>query len=168
MARSSVAARSRLSRRGAPQVAVAGGSRCPPSVARVAQQLGATLADLGAIVVCGGLGGVMQAVARGVRERGGLVIGILPDYDRRSGNRHLSAAIPTGLGHGRNLLVAAAGDVLVALPGASGTLSEIAFALRLGRPVIGLGAWGGIPGVREVTDVPGAVAAVRAVLARRS
>ena len=93
MTRSSIAARSRRLRRGAPQVAVAGGGTCPPSVARVAQQLGSGLAELGATVVCGGLGGVMQAVALGVRQRGGLVIGILPEYDRRSGNRHLSAAI---------------------------------------------------------------------------
>jgi uncharacterized protein (TIGR00725 family) len=122
---------------------------------------------LGVIVVCGGLSGVMEAVSRGVRRRGGVVIGILPGYDRSAGNRHLSVAIPTGLGHGRNLLVAAAGDVLVALPGASGTLSEIAFALRLGRPVVGLSAWGGVPGVREVPDVPAAVAMVQAALPRR-
>lgn len=146
---------------------MAGGGQCPPPVARLATALGSALADLGAIVVCGGLGGVMAAVARGARRHGGTVVGILPAYDRRSGNRYLSVSIPSGLGHGRNVLVAAAGDVLVALPGAAGTLSEIAFALRLGRPVIGLGAWTGISGVQTVADVPAAIAAVQAALARR-
>jgi uncharacterized protein (TIGR00725 family) len=149
------------------QVAVSGGGVCPPEVARLATALGSGLADLGAIVVCGGLGGVMAAVARGARRHGGTVVGILPDYERGSGNRYLNVSIPTGLGHGRNVLVAASGDVLVALPGAAGTLSEIAIALRLGRPVIGLGAWTEIPGVHAVADVPAAIAAVRAALAPR-
>lgn len=106
----------------------------------------------------------MEAVARGVRRRGGTVVGVLPSYDRQTGNRYLSASVPTGLGHGRNVLVAAAGDVLVALPGGQGTLSEIAFALRLGRPVIGLGAWGEIEGVHEVATVPAVIRAVRRLI----
>jgi uncharacterized protein (TIGR00725 family) len=146
------------------QVAVSGAGTCSPVAGRTAEALGAALAELGVIVICGGLGGVMEAVARGVRRRGGVVIGVLPGYDRRAGNRYLSAAVPTGLGHGRNVLVAAAGDVLVALPGGPGTLSEIALALKLGRPVVGLGAWGGVSGVREARNVDAAMAAVRAVV----
>jgi uncharacterized protein (TIGR00725 family) len=149
------------------QVAVSGGATCPPGVARVATALGAALAAAGAVVVCGGLGGVMEAVARGARRRGGLVVGVLPGYDRRAGNRHLSAVLPTGLRHGRNVLVAAAGDVLVALPGAAGTLSEVAVARKLGRPVIGLGAWEAVAGVRPAGSVADAMRLVR-LLARRS
>ncbi len=151
-------------RRARPQVAVSGGGSCPPAVARQAEALGTALADLGVTVVCGGLGGVMEAVARGVRRGAGLVVGVLPGYDRHAGNRHLDAAIPTGLGHRRNVIVAASGDALIALPGGLGTLSEIAFALRLGRPVVGLGAWGEIAGVTEMATVPAVVACMRATL----
>jgi hypothetical protein len=136
-------------------------------VARRAERLGRALADLGVTVVCGGLGGVMEAVARGVRREGGLVVGVLPGYDRREGNPYLDVAIPTGLGHARNVIVAVAGDVLVALPGGTGTLSEIAVALRLARPVIGLGAWGEIAGVTQVAGVRDAVARIRTALAGR-
>jgi uncharacterized protein (TIGR00725 family) len=132
-------------------------------VAQTAADLGGALADAGAVIVCGGLGGVMEAVARGARRRGGVVIGVLPGYDSRSGNRYLSVAVPTGLGHGRNVVVAAAGDVLVALPGGPGTLSEIALALALGRPVIGLGAWGDIGGVHAVATVAAAIESVKAL-----
>src|SRR5438034_1269460 len=93
----------------------------------------------GAVLVCGGLGGVMEAAARGAAEGGGTVIGILPGYDHRDANRHLTVALPTGLGYARNVLVAAAGDALIALPGGHGTLSEVALAQVLGRPVVALG-----------------------------
>lgn len=146
---------------GAFQVAVSGGGTCSPAVAMEAASLGEQLALLGVVIVCGGLGGVMEAVARGARKRGGVVIGVLPGYDRRSGNRFLSVAVPTGLGHARNVLIAAAGDVLVAFPGGAGTLSEIALALRLERPIVGVGAWGHVAGVDEVHDVTAAVERIR-------
>jgi uncharacterized protein (TIGR00725 family) len=130
-----------------PQVAVAGGSECGRRTARLAHALGREIAAAGAILVCGGLGGVMEAVARGAAEAGGTVIGILPGYAHDDGNRHLTARIPTGLGYARNMLVAAAGDALIALPGKHGTLSEIALARVLGRPVVALGGWRGVPGV---------------------
>jgi uncharacterized protein (TIGR00725 family) len=121
------------------QVAVAGGGTCGPRAARQAEALGRALAAAGAVVVCGGLGGAMEAVSRGARDAGGLVVGLLPGYAHADGNAFLGVALPTGLGHARNVLVAAAGDVLVALPGAHGTLSEIALARVLGRPVVLLG-----------------------------
>lgn len=126
----------------------------------MAAQLGAALADAGAVVICGGLGGVMRSVARGAAGRGGLVIGVLPGYDRHAANPHVTVAVPTGLHHGRNVIVAASGDVLVALPGGPGTLSEVALAQTLGIPVIGLGAWGHIKGVRTAASVGDAVADV--------
>jgi uncharacterized protein (TIGR00725 family) len=130
-----------------PQIAVAGGRACTRRTAALARALGRELADAGAIVICGGLGGVMAAVARGAAERGGTIVGLLPGYDRARGNPWLDITIPTGLGHARNILVAATGEALIALPGEQGTLSEIALARVLGRPVVVLGAWKEIRGV---------------------
>lgn len=106
-----------------------------------AQQVGARLAEAGATVVCGGLGGVMEAAARGATSAGGTAVGILPGADRRAGNRHLSVAIPTGLGEARNTVIVRSADAVIAIGGEYGTLSEIAFALKLGTPVIGLRTW---------------------------
>lgn len=110
---------------------------------------------------------MMQAVARGAAGRGGVVVGVLPGYDRRAANRYLSVALPTGLQHGRNVIVAGSGDALVALPGGSGTLSEIALARTLGIPVIGLGAWGEMDGVQAAQRVADVVRAVRRLAASR-
>jgi uncharacterized protein (TIGR00725 family) len=93
------------------------------------------------VVVCGGLGGVMEAACRGARSEGGAAVGILPGLDRGAANRHVSIAIATGLGEARNALVVRAADALIAVGGAYGTLSEIALALKTGKPVIGLGTW---------------------------
>lgn len=107
----------------------------------VAEELGRLLARAGAVVVCGGLGGVMEAACRGARQAGGLTVGILPGEDRRSANPWVDVAIPTGLGEARNTIVVRAADVLVAVAGEYGTLAEIGFALKIGRPVVGLGTW---------------------------
>jgi uncharacterized protein (TIGR00725 family) len=93
------------------------------------------------VVVCGGGGGVMEAVCRGARAAGGTTVGLLPGLDRDDANPHLSVSVPTGLGQGRNLLLVRASDALVAVGGGFGTLSEIALALRTGVPVIGLATW---------------------------
>jgi len=129
------------------QIAVVGGGECSRQSAAIARTVGRELAGAGAVVVCGGLGGVMEAVARGAAEGGGTVLGILPGYERTQGNPYLTLALPTGLGHARNVLVAAAGDAMIALPGKHGTLAEIAFAGVFGRPVVALGAWSRVPGV---------------------
>jgi uncharacterized protein (TIGR00725 family) len=123
-------------------VGVAGASEPDPSLIPVAETLGRCLAEAGAIVVCGGGLGVMTAVCRGARAAGGTTVGLLPGGDRAAGNPHLSVALPTALGEGRNVLLVRASDVLVAVGGGFGTLSEIALALRAGVPVIGLGTWG--------------------------
>jgi uncharacterized protein (TIGR00725 family) len=106
-----------------------------------AASVGALLARRGAVVVCGGLGGVMEAACRGARGEGGVTVGILPGVDRAAANPHLTVAIPTGLGEARNLVVVRASDALIAIGGGHGTLSEIAFALRSGTPVVGIGTW---------------------------
>jgi uncharacterized protein (TIGR00725 family) len=124
-----------------PYVAVCGAGEAPAGLARVAEELGRRLAGGGAIVVCGGLGGVMEAACRGAREAGGTTIGLLPGDHRGAGNRWLSVALPTGMGELRNGLIVRACDALVAVGGGPGTLSEIALALKTGRPVVGLDTW---------------------------
>jgi uncharacterized protein (TIGR00725 family) len=99
------------------------------------------LAAAGAVVVCGGLGGVMEAACRGARSAGGLTVGLLPGLDPRGANPWVEVIIPTGLGEARNLLVVRSAAAVIAIDGEYGTLSEIAFALRVGTPVVGVGTW---------------------------
>ena len=145
-------------------IAVIGGSSAPPEVLRAAETVGRELALAGADLVCGGLGGVMEAACRGAREAGAFTIGILPGEDRREANPWVACAIPTGLGHFRNFLVVRAADAVIALPGASGTLSEAAMARTLGTPVVTV-SWdseqGTVPGA---LDAGSAAEAVRLAL----
>jgi hypothetical protein len=122
-------------------VGVVGSGESDSATDRIAERIGRELAEAGAVLVCGGLGGVMEAACRGAAGAGGLTIGLVPGVERDSGNRWLSVAIPTGLGELRNGLVVRASDVLIAIGGEYGTLSEVAFALKLGRPVVGVNTW---------------------------
>jgi len=121
-----------------PIVAVVGGSECTGAEAALAEELGRCLAQRGAVVVCGGLTGVMEAVARGVRAAGGLTIGILPGNDARDANAYIDVPLATGMGEMRNALIVRVAGAIVAIGGGTGTLSEIAMALRIGTPVVGL------------------------------
>lgn len=132
-----------------PQIAVVGDNNPPPEVVRWAEEVGLRLAQSGAVVVCGGLGGVMAAVAHGAAAAGGLTVGILPTYDASTANASIAVTIPSGIGEARNIIVVASGDAVIALPGSYGTMSEVALALKLRKTVIGLGAWTDIPGVRR-------------------
>jgi uncharacterized protein (TIGR00725 family) len=122
-------------------VAVVGPSEATPDELEHAEQVGRLLAARGAVVVCGGLGGVMEAVSRGARGGGGTVLGILPGTDRAEANEHVTIALTTGMGEMRNPLVVRAADAVIAVGGAYGTLSEVAFALRTGVPVVGISTW---------------------------
>jgi uncharacterized protein (TIGR00725 family) len=122
-------------------VGVAGASRPEPPLLDQAEVLGRRLGEAGAVVVCGGGPGVMEAVCRGAQSAGGTTIGLLPGLDRAEGNPYLTVSIPTGLGQGRNLLLVRSSDAVIAVGGGFGTLSEIAIALRTGTPVIGLATW---------------------------
>jgi uncharacterized protein (TIGR00725 family) len=106
-----------------------------------AERVGRALAARGAVVVCGGRGGVMEAACRGAKEGGGTTVGILPGLDRADANPYVDVAVPTGLGEARNALVVRATDALIAVGGEWGTLSEIALAKRAGKRVVGLGTW---------------------------
>lgn len=123
-----------------------------------AREVGRLVAERDGVVICGGLGGVMEAAARGVAEAGGIAIGVLPDEDRRRANSYLSYAIPTGMGQARNLAVVCTADVVIAVGGEYGTLSEIGLARKLGRPVISVGSWK-LPG--HVMEAGSPEAAVR-------
>ncbi len=130
------------------QIAVVGDNSPSPDVTLWAEEVGQLLAKNDVVVICGGLGGVMAAVARGTASEGGTTVGILPTYDAASGNASLSIVIPTGIGHARNVMVVAAGDAVIALPGSYGTMSEVALALKLGKAVIGVNAWVDVKGVQ--------------------
>jgi TIGR00725 family protein len=145
------------------RVSVIGGSAVPPDTAAVTAELGRTLADRGHTVVCGGLGGVMEAVCRGARAAGGETIGILPTDRRADANPHVSVPIATGLGHARNALVVLNGDAAIAVDGSGGTLSEIGLALAHGRPVAGLDTHD-VDGVKAVGSPAAAVDYVEAVV----
>lgn len=141
----------------------------------LARDVGRRLAEAGAVLVCGGLGGVMEAACAGSASAGGLTVGLLPGTARSAGNRHLTVALPTGLGELRNGLVVRACDALLAVGGSWGTLSEIALARRTGVPVVTLAGWqlvvapGGTPepaGLEEQTPV-GAVTRVLELAAQR-
>jgi uncharacterized protein (TIGR00725 family) len=121
-----------------PIVAVVGGSDCTSAEAALAEELGRRLAQRGAVVVCGGLTGVMESVAKGVRAAGGLTIGILPGSDARDANAYIDVPLATGMGEMRNALIVRVAGAIVAIGGGTGTLSEIALALRIGTPVVGL------------------------------
>lgn len=125
----------------APYVAVVGAGVAASDLTAVAEAVGRGLAAHGAVVLCGGLGGVMEAVCRGCRAGGGTSVGILPGHDRSEANEFVDVALTTGMGEMRNALIVRAADVVVALGGEYGTLSEIAFALKIGRPVVGYGTW---------------------------
>jgi uncharacterized protein (TIGR00725 family) len=128
-----------------------GASRASPDQQRTAEAVGRALAEAGAVLVCGGLGGVMEGACRGAKSAGGTTVGILPGADRGDANEHVDVALATGLGEARNALVVRAVDALVAVGGEYGTLSEIALAIKAGKPVVGLGSWDLDPVVRAET-----------------
>lgn len=124
-----------------PIISVVGPASCTEQQADLAEAVGTMLAEQGAIVVCGGRGGVMEAACKGADSADGITVGILPGSDSSEGNPYLKIALPTGLGEARNALVARAGQAMIAIGGSYGTLSEIALALKAGRKVIGLETW---------------------------
>jgi len=144
-------------------VSVIGGHDCNLEVEQQAILLGKKLSKVVGYLVCGGLSGVMEAVCKGFKAGKGLTIGITPSYEKSSANKYVDIVIPSGLGLARNILVVKAGDVVIALPGKAGTLSEIAYCLQLGIPVISLGSWD-IEGVIKVKNVDEAVNTAKLLL----
>jgi uncharacterized protein (TIGR00725 family) len=122
-------------------IGVIGDSSCPPEEAKLAESVGELLAQRGATIVCGGLGGVMEAVCRGAKSKGGLTIGILPGKNSSTANPWIDIPVVTGLGEARNVVVAKSAQAIIAIGGNYGTLSEIAYSLKSSIPVIGLNTW---------------------------
>ena len=139
-------------------IAVIGGSDIGDETAALAREVGREVAARGAVLLCGGLGGVMAAAAQGAQEKGGVSLGILPQGDRRRANPFLTYSIATNLGHARNVLIAHSADALIAVGGSYGTVSEAAIALKLGKPVIVLTVTWDLAGVKRAGSPAEAVA----------
>jgi uncharacterized protein (TIGR00725 family) len=141
-------------------VAVCGASEATAAQLEAAREVGKLLAESGAVVVTGGMGGVSGAASEGAARAGGMVVGLLPDTDRVGANPHLTVSLPTGMGQARNVLIVTAAQSVIAIGQGWGTLSEIAIARRLGRPVVALDSWS----VKGLDSVDTAADAVRRAL----
>ena len=141
-----------------PIIAVIGGGNCTADETALAEETGRLLAGEGAVLVCGGLGGVMEAVAKGAKANGGTTVGILPGADPAVANAYIDVALATGLGEMRNFLIVRSAHALIAIGGGVGTLSEIALAQRIGKPVVGLH-----DSFRNAVDIPRVQGAAEAV-----
>ena len=124
-----------------PLIAVIGGGECPERISKMAEEVGRLIAERGARLLCGGLGGVMEAAARGAKTGGGETVGILPGSDPDEANPYIDIPIATGLGYVRNVLIVRAADGVIAVNGKSGTLSEVAFSMIEKKPLISLESW---------------------------
>ena len=139
-----------------PIIAVIGGQKAEESLLQEAEEIGRLVAGKGAVLVCGGLGGVMEAASRGAKAVGGITVGILPESDAKGANQNIDIPVATGMGIGRNVIIARTAEALIAVGGEYGTLSEIAFALQMKKPVVGIKTWD-IKGVVAAADAPDAV-----------
>ncbi len=147
-------------------IAVIGGRQSGKRLLREARKVGRLVAEAGAILATGGLGGVMEAASRGAKEAGGTTLGILPYDDKKKANSYVDVAVATGFGIGRNIVIARTADALIAVGGQYGTLSEIAFSLQLQKPVVGIGTWD-ISGVVEAEDAEDAVGKAFELIGRK-
>jgi len=146
-------------------IGVIGAGKCSKKLAEQAHLIGATIASHNAILVCGGLGGIMEAAAQGAKENGGITMGILPGNTKDSANAYIDIAIPTGIGEARNAVIVNTADVLIAMHGKYGTITEIAFALKSGKPVISPFEWTAFP---EIETIPDPEEAVKTAIDRAS
>jgi uncharacterized protein (TIGR00725 family) len=138
-------------------VGVIGGAKADREILNVARDFGREIARNGHILVCGGLGGVMEAACRGARESGGITVGVLPGHKRETANPFVTIPIVTAMSHARNAIIVRTADILIAIDGRYGTLSEIALAKALGKRVLGFLSWNEIPGVETVESVQEAI-----------
>jgi uncharacterized protein (TIGR00725 family) len=136
-------------------IGVIGGSDVSPQIAKLAEEVGHEIARQGAVLVCGGMGGVMEAACKGASSEGGLTIGIIPGDSRESANEYVKIPIVTGIGYARNVAVVKSSQAIIAIDGSYGTLTELGYALQSGIPVIGLKTWSmSIDGREEKNIVP--------------
>lgn len=140
-------------------ISVIGGSSIGPRARELAQAVGVMVAQLGCVLVCGGLGGAMEAAAKGAKSAGGTTIGLLPGKNKTDANPYIDIALPTSMGYARNAMVACSADIIIALPGSYGTNSEVCYGLIYGRPVIDFGYWNmeGMIRVRDIAEAEGKI-----------
>jgi uncharacterized protein (TIGR00725 family) len=146
-------------------IAVVGSQDKDPEVDLIAHRIGRIVSEVGAILICGGLGGVMELACKGARENGGTTLGLLPGKNKQEANPFVDIVLPTSLGFARNCVVACSADIIIALPGSHGTNSEICYGLIYGRSVIDLGNWN-IPGMIKVNDLQEAEDKIRELVER--
>jgi uncharacterized protein (TIGR00725 family) len=139
------------------QIGVIGANTCDKSIEKMAEEVGREIAKRGAILICGGHGGVMEASARGAKMEAGTTLGILPGDCRQDANKHIDIAVLSNMGHARNAIIAQSCDALIAIGGEYGTLSEIALSLKMGKKVVTLGSKWEIEGTIKASDPLGAV-----------
>ncbi len=151
-----------------PVVAVIGAGDAPPAVRKLAFEVGREIARRGAVLINGGLAGVMESAAAGARKEGGHTIGVIPGYERSAANRHIEFAIATGIGEARNAVIVASADAVIAMRGEGGTLAEIGFALKFGKPVVALDSWPEIAGLNRADTAADAVALALRLAASKS
>jgi uncharacterized protein (TIGR00725 family) len=138
-------------------ISVIGAGSCDKKIYGIAEEVGRLIAEKGAMLITGGLGGVMEAASKGAKEAGGITVGILPGFSKGEANPFVMVPITTGLSHARNIIVVRSADAIIAIAGEYGTLSEIAIALKLGKPVVGIKTWDNIEGVVKVNSPEEAV-----------
>lgn len=138
-------------------IGVIGASEASSDERETALEVGRQIAGKGAVLLCGGAGGVMEAACMGAHSKGGLTVGIIPGASRSDANRYVDIPVVTGMGHGRNIIVASSCDAVIAIGGGFGTLSEIAFALRLKIPVVGIRTWDVSSEIKKATGPDEAV-----------
>jgi len=148
----------------APMIAVIGGRKADSTLKKEAEEVGRLVAKNGGVLVCGGLHGIMEAASKGAKGAGGLTIGILPQDHNKDANPYIDVPVVTGMGIGRNVIIARTADAVIAIGGAYGTLSEIAFSLQLEKPVVGIRSWD-IKGVVPAKDADEAVRTVFEMIA---
>jgi hypothetical protein len=151
-----------------PVVAVIGAGDAPAAVCKLAFEVGREIARRDAVLINGGLGGVMESAAAGARKEGGHTIGIIPGNDRRAANQHIEFAIATGIGEARNAVIVASADAVIATRGEGGTLAEIGFALKLRKPIVALDSWPEIAGLNRADNAADAVALALRLAASKS
>jgi len=138
-------------------ISVIGAGSCDKKTYVIAEDVGRLVAQSNSILITGGLGGVMEAASKGAKEAGGTVVGILPGFSNKDANAYVTVPVTTGLSHARNVIVVRSADAVIAVAGEYGTLSEIAIALKLGKPVIGINTWENIKGVVKADNAEDAV-----------
>ena len=144
-------------------ISVIGGHDMDEETEGLAYRVGQVVARVRAVLVCGGLGGVMRSAAKGAKSAGGLTIGILPGRDKKDANPYIYIALPTSIGYARNAMVACSADIIIALPGSHGTRSEISYGFVFGRPIIDLGHWN-VEGMIQVSDLKEAEQKIRTLI----